>query len=462
MIPRTERRLHMRHGCGWRALVKVAAVSAMTTVTGACGFILPDRIHYEWQPDTPCVDCAGEPAGAAMVGLAMSGGGSRSAVFSAAVLEALADRGLADRLTHISSVSGGSFAASYYAANPLSAACPRSGQEDAACRRAYFAAFGEAMRADYATDTILQQLVRPGRITSPTRRATSLQEVLDSAFLDGLVFGSLADSPVLLINASSYDDGRRFVFSNVVLAEQPSTYAPLSSDALRSSSFSLDGCPQPTPPDMPVSLAVTASAAFPPAFGPVAIQAARSCTDPTPQYWHLGDGGIVDNTGADTLRELVVRQVRHGAGLDRALILIADAGMALDPETSRNTRDLSLFTNNPGAVVGVAQLRGEAYAELFWARERETLGIPFDTIVFRYTDAEIADWPATCDDEREEAQSIAAHIRAIPTALDISDCDADLMAAAARDLVDRRLGEAREVLRLHSLDPDSVMRIAVQ
>ena len=453
-------RIGRRHG-GHR-LLNVAAVAVMAAVTGACGFILPDRIHYEWQPDAVCADCAVEPAGAAMVGLAMSGGGSRSAVFSAAVLEALADRGLADQLTHISSVSGGSFAASYYAAIPLAAACPRSGAEDEACRQAYFTAFGEAMRADYATDTVLQQLVRPGRITSPTRRATSLQEVLDDAFLGGLAFGSLADSPVLLINASSYDDGRRFVFSNVVLAELPSAYAPLSSDALRTSSFSLDGCPQPTPPDMPVSLAVVASAAFPPAFGPVAIQAARSCTDPTPQYWHLGDGGIIDNTGADTLRELVVRQVRHGSGLDRALILIADAGMALDPETSRNTRDLSLFTNNPGAVVGVAQLRGEAYAELFWAREQETLGIPFDTIVLRYTNAEIADWPATCEEERAEGRSIAAHIRAIPTALDISDCDADLMAAAARDVVDRRLGEAVGVLRRHGLDPDGALRIAAQ
>src|SRR5215831_16865434 len=55
------------------------------------------------------------------VGVAMSGGGSRAALFGASGLEALtrvqtADgRSLAEKITHLSSVSGGSIAASYYA-----------------------------------------------------------------------------------------------------------------------------------------------------------------------------------------------------------------------------------------------------------------------------------------------------------------------------------------------------------
>ncbi|MFM8550770.1 MAG: patatin-like phospholipase family protein, partial [Nitrospiraceae bacterium] len=49
------------------------------------------------------------------VGLAMSGGGSRAAVFSAAVLFELHRYGLLQQTDVMSSVSGGSFAAAFYA-----------------------------------------------------------------------------------------------------------------------------------------------------------------------------------------------------------------------------------------------------------------------------------------------------------------------------------------------------------
>src|SRR5436190_9970747 len=48
------------------------------------------------------------------VGLAISGGGSRSAVFSAAVMFELQRLGLLERVDYVSSVSGGSLTAAYY------------------------------------------------------------------------------------------------------------------------------------------------------------------------------------------------------------------------------------------------------------------------------------------------------------------------------------------------------------
>ncbi|MCA8933972.1 MAG: hypothetical protein KDA49_15965, partial [Rhodospirillaceae bacterium] len=169
------------------------------------------------------------------------------------------------------------------------------------------------------------------------------------------------------------------------------------------------------------------------------------------QYWHLGDGGLLDNTGADTLYELVVRRVRGGSGLSHALVLVADAGAPVDAEGSRNTADLSIFSSNPAAVVSVAQARGNAFADLFWQQQRETLGIPFDTIVFRFDTAEIADWPASCTAVRDDGPTIREHLSAIETALDIGDCDADLIIAAAHDLVRRRLDEASDILARHGL-----------
>src|SRR5438128_301871 len=48
------------------------------------------------------------------VGIALAGGGSRAANFSAAILKELDDLGFLDHVTAISSVSGGSLAAAYY------------------------------------------------------------------------------------------------------------------------------------------------------------------------------------------------------------------------------------------------------------------------------------------------------------------------------------------------------------
>ena len=388
---------------GVSRVVGLGAALVLGCVVSGCGFVLPDRIHYEWQPTASCDDCASavtlagaDQSGSRFLGLGLSGGGSRAAVFAAAVLEALESRGLARKITHLSSVSGGGFAASYFVANPIASACQAVGAKANTCQRDYFAAFQAAMRHDYATDTFLNQLTSPDRITSPTRRASSLQEALDERYLGGVTFGDLPPFPVLLINAASYDDNRRFVFSNIVLPEIRPDSEPFVRDPLRLSSFSLADCPQPTPPDLPVSLAVTASASFPPVIGPVVVQAQRSCADATAQYWHLGDGGIIDNTGADTLHEMVVRRMHGTTRLASALILIADAGAPPDPEGSLASRDLSVFTSNPGAVVDMAQARATAYADVFWSRERAEASIPFDAITFRFTEARITEWPASC------------------------------------------------------------------
>lgn len=426
----------------------LAAVACAMVLNG-CGLVLPDRIHYEWDPTAvaPCDGCAPGAPPPNMVAMAMSGGGSRAAVFSAAVMKQLAARGLDERITHISSVSGGGFASSYYVTRP-----PTRCGGDQACLARYFDDYLAAMRSDYFSATLLNQIVNPNRITSPTRRVVSLQEALDDRYLSGVRFGELPPAPVLLVNAASYDDGRRFVFSNLTFDESRRDSEMLTQNWLRTSSFSMPGCARPTPADMPVSLAVSASAAFPPLLGPVNLQAPRSCQDPTPQYWHLGDGGIYDNAGVDTVRELIERRVAERR-LRRALVFVADAGRMRDAEISRSQRDLSVYTNATGAVVEVAQARGAGYSELYWRRKSRTLGVPIDTISFRYTDTRVRDWPDSCDFGGRRGAEIARHIADIPTDLEITECDADLIEAAAAEIVPRRLAEHRAALRRHGLAP---------
>src|SRR5262245_22430566 len=71
------------------------------------------------RPETACV--APAPAQETLVGVALSGGGSRAALFGAAGLEGLArlrapgGGSVLEQVTYLSSVSGGSVAGAYYA-----------------------------------------------------------------------------------------------------------------------------------------------------------------------------------------------------------------------------------------------------------------------------------------------------------------------------------------------------------
>lgn len=399
-------------------------------LVSACALVQPDRIHYRWSEanSAPCATCAPAPSDE-FLGIALSGGGSRAAVFAAAGLEALADEGILQKATHVSSVSGGGFAASYYALHR-----PAS-RED-------FAAFKKAMRRNYVTAMELRQLLKPNRFSSPTRRLSSLQDALDRAFLDGAVFGDLTAGPALLVNASRYDDGRRFVFSNVTIPEEAPEFQPYEKETLRAGSFSLADCPRATPASFSLSLAIAISAAFPPVLGPGALETPADCEGGA-QYWHLGDGGIIDNKGVETLTEVALRAVKSGATVKRILIFSFDAGRRTTPEAMMQDKNLKLWTSDPGRVVDVAVMQGEAWRDLVLPRVTREIGVPFEIVSLRYTDAQLEEWPASCGARGSGPEAIAAHIAAIPTSLKINDCDADLMEAAAEDVVGRFFQDRR-------------------
>lgn len=424
---------------------RVAAALLMAATLSGCGFFVPDHVHEQWrQPRLSELNAGalGQPgAGQAMVGLALSGGGSRAAVFAAAVIAELDAAGIASAVTHVSSVSGGGFAASYFVLK-------RPAGADG------FDAFKQTMRADYFWDMELRQLSHPGRITSPTRRAISLQEALDDRFLDGATFADLPARPALLVNATRYDDGRRFLFSPLAVPEAPGEDRILAYDALRAASFSRPGCPRPTPADMPVSLAVATSAAFPPALGPVTLAAPADCEGSAVEYWHLGDGGVIENSGVETLEELLLRDVNRGGGMRRGVIFAVDASKAaFDPATLQED-DLRLWTTNPGIVVDAAKARGEAYHDLTWERVLEEKGVELAVVRIRYTDAALAETPESCGgDLSADAARLAARLADIPTDLAISACDADLMEAAAKQATAAALAENAALLKRWGFEP---------
>lgn len=94
-----------------------------------------------------------------LIGLTISGGGSLAATFVAGVLEALAElkvndgareRSLIDRVQYISSVSGGSLAAAYYAAmKPTRTEPVLDGQDLSPAYRKFFRDYKHAMQKNF-------------------------------------------------------------------------------------------------------------------------------------------------------------------------------------------------------------------------------------------------------------------------------------------------------------------------
>ncbi len=429
--------------------LRIACLASITLMlTSGCAFWRPDKIHYTVESGSlsSCPDCAPSVDGSDFIGVALSGGGARASVFGAAAIEALSNAGIMQRTTHISSVSGGGFPAAYYALRKPQP-CDGETSIETSCVSESFASFKTLMRHNFLTDMTLRQLVRPNRFTSPTRRLLSLRDALNHQFINDATFDDLPPTPILLINGARYDDARRFVFSTQAIPEEKSTIPPFTEQTLQSASFSLPGCTRATPADFSVALAIAISAGFPPLLGPAAIETPAECDGGVKRYWHLGDGGILDNTGVESLEDFALHADMGDAKIKRVIIFSFDAGRSTSPEAMMGKRNLKLWTSDPGRVVDIVGKRANAYRDVALREHYTASGVEFHVLEMRYTDAEISNWPASCGHKDGGAQEIRAHIETIPTNFKISDCDADLMELAARSLVERTLRENGDLLQ---------------
>ena len=93
----------------WAFLVLALCVIAAAERNG---FFAPLKLHFRAKLAAELAPPVLAEATDPFVGLALSGGGTRTAVFGAAGMKALHDRGLLADVTHVSSVSGGGLPAS--------------------------------------------------------------------------------------------------------------------------------------------------------------------------------------------------------------------------------------------------------------------------------------------------------------------------------------------------------------
>ena len=259
------------------------------------------RAATEWVADKP-----------QFIGVAISGGGSRSANFGMAALAELDRLGVLQDVDALSAVSGGSIPAAYFALNGERADWDVRAREVAA--------------TDFALP-LIGKLLNPVNLVTTTFSDRDRSDMLAELFQEKLFAGrrpTFADlgargprRPAVYFNATdTTNGGTRFVFSD--------------QQFLRSTGSDLS--------KFPIAWAMASSGAFPGVFNSVTLR--RFSLDPTrrregtedphdKRYLHLIDGGPSDNLGVETLiqlaREHHVRRLNANAPSQGCMILVIDS-----------------------------------------------------------------------------------------------------------------------------------------
>lgn len=247
------------------------------------------------------------------IGLALSGGGYRAAAYHIGTLRALNRLGILDKVDVISSVSGGSITAAYYALHkdnfeefeksfkeklkkgilntswPLLLIyalillgamvctpiflvyCPM----EPCCK----------MVISFAIWVIILITMLDGQfLILPTSRL--IQKQYDKHFFQGKTLADLPDTPVLTINATEVTYNRIFSFSQT----------KVSGGDFKETLFKKD--------DIPLSFAVMASSAFPGGISPIKFPTKYMTEERDDAHKpYLIDGGIYDNIGCHKFTE---------------------------------------------------------------------------------------------------------------------------------------------------------------
>jgi len=463
-----EDRVAVRARVGQRAAMVLACALLATGCASAVAYRVPKA-----GPETTCV--APAPDRDVLVGVALSGGGSRAALFGAAGLEALVrvrapgGGSVLEQVTYLSSVSGGSLAAAYYASQKP----PRETQvvtPDGALTedyQAFFTKFKRLVSQDFESAMIWRQIGSFRWILNSALVAQSLTEILDERLLGPGTFGDLAqreargDSPYLIINTTLYNNGRRLTITTLPpdaghydffedlrqsLARRGLTagYPPFlekrwqSVLSLTPLDLGMDPCP------IKLAGAVTGSASFPPLVGPITFRVGEEV-----RYFHTGDGGLYENAGIESLLFVFLKQFQEQKAR-RALIIAFDSSYPFsvgERRLSLRAEPWSLFSYDFTRITSIMEERATAYAALFF-RSMQIEGVfPDDRtlrVVFvRHTDAQwrddLSDLPEACRHESPPLDSpsdVMERIAEIPTRFWLaSECNRQLLVTAAAKVV---------------------------
>lgn len=438
----------------------------------ACASAKPSRFPKAGA-ETPCI---WEPRPQdTVIGVSLSGGGSRAALFGAGGLEALghlkaSDGGsVLEKVSYLSSVSGGGLPTSYYALHKPPRTTPVLGP-DGAMTEPYKAFFGELnskLSQDFQNALVWRQVKKWRFVLNAAWAAQSLREILEERLLGTGTFADLAvreksgDSPRVLFNTTIFNDGRKLLLTTL---SPDATQYDFIADLDRS--LAGDGKTRPYPEVMKkrwgsllpvsplelqidpcsinVSVAATASASFPPLVGPITFTVGDG-----QDYWHIGDGGLYENLGLESLMFTFLKQ-QQDHKVRRALILAFNSSYPFSVgfrELKQRSKPWSIFNYDFARIPSIMEERATAYWSLFY-RSMQAEGLFPDDATLRiiFLNHESAQWeedlsdlPQACRAEKPPLSSpeeVQQRISALPTKLVVvSECDRQLLHEAAGKVV---------------------------
>jgi len=222
------------------------------------------------------------------IALALSGGGIRAAIFHFGVLARLSETDLWDKVTHISTVSGGSLCAARLFAH-ATLKWP-SVEEFNSC---LCETFKIVTTFDLQRAYVLSTLIKPWRLLHG--RAYLIAKLLESKWGIFGCLSQLPSSPRWHICSTCYESGKNWRFSKKRMGDYVSNYVES--------------------PKFPISSAVASSAAVPGLIGPLKVDTSKFAwkqfsgkhlveTMPIGKTLTLWDGGVYDNLGIEALYKI--------------------------------------------------------------------------------------------------------------------------------------------------------------
>ncbi|TKX28739.1 patatin [Campylobacter sp. MIT 12-5580] len=267
------------------------------------------------------------------LGLALSGGGIRALIFHLGVFEFLAKHELLEKVTHISSVSGASmFVGLLYAKN--SNAFPSSKQY---INEVLPSIKEQILSVNLENKAIFKTLLSLGL----NKKANTIASALKEYWGIKTNFKDLPKTPKLSIQCTSYQTGKRFIFSQDEIGD----YA---------FGFVKDF-------DFALADAVAASAAFPFLIGTFELDTSKFSwcdekgqnIEPKSKLLYLWDGGVYDNLGLEP-----IYQIENNGTLSQEVnfTIVSNAGASIKFK-DKSKLDLSRIADITSDQIAIIRLR---------------------------------------------------------------------------------------------------------
>lgn len=356
-------------------------------------YIFLGAFRYDNTWDEPYTNIETEPdPGELLLGVCISGGGSRSAYFMASVLEQLATvpvdadstRNLLDEVDVISSVSGGSLASAYY--------CLKRFEADPLPLPEFFEEYKLDMGRNFQLRALARLLLGWWFLDFFTYydRGDLLAGLWDDLFFDGATFADLAaaerrGAPVLIVNGTCLSNGLKFVFSTLpdTRFNKSALFQFLDARGLirygasaNHTDFLAMGFQSINSDIAPyrVAKAVAASASVPNLLGPVTLRAGPEHgieglpVLPEGYLLNITDGGIYDNYGLESMVQVVTEYLDTHPGHPARILVIDGSGFFdLDADDHAGEFNVAYYSDR---TLSISWLRTKSYMEFVFGSLR--------------------------------------------------------------------------------------------